>query len=120
MNKRILVLDDDPDLLSIIDLLLAGSGYDVLALADGEMITKHIAEFHPDLILMDVMLARLDGRSLCQAIKANLLNIMPVILISGTHNLKQVISQTGPPNDFISKPFDIDDLLKRVEFQLSN
>jgi DNA-binding response OmpR family regulator len=120
MGKKILVLDDDPDLLDIMNLLLAGCGYEVLTLESGEFITENIVQFCPDLILMDVMLAGLDGRVLCQAIKANLLNKMPVILISGTHNLGQVMHQAGPPNDFIAKPFDIDDLLKRVEFQLAN
>ena len=95
MIKRILVLDDDPDLLEIMNFLLSESGYDTLALASGEFITENIAVFHPDLILMDVMLAGLDGRVLCQAIKANILNTMPVILISGTHNLKQVMNQIG-------------------------
>ncbi|MCO5950535.1 response regulator [Mucilaginibacter flavidus] len=119
MSKKILVLDDDPDLLEVIDLLLTGEGYDILTLTNGEHFEKNIEQFCPDLILMDVMLAGLDGRKLCQRIKANLRNKMPVILISGTHDLQQVMNQIGPPNDFISKPFDIYELLKRVEVQLS-
>ena len=102
------------------NFLLCESGYQTLALSSGERITENILLFHPDLILMDVMLAGLDGRILCQTIKANLLNIMPVILISGTHNLAQVMDQKGPPNDFLPKPFGIDDLLNKVKFQLAN
>jgi len=118
MGKRILVLDDDSDLLEIIEIILKEGGYEVIAMSSGEFITENINNFHPDLILMDIMLAGLDGRVLCSAIKADVRNKLPVILISGTHNLKQVMSQIGPPNDFISKPFDVDDLLNRVALQL--
>jgi DNA-binding response OmpR family regulator len=119
MRKKILVLDDDADLLNIIDYLLTDNGYDTLTLAKGDLLTENIEQFRPDLVLMDIMLAGMDGRELCKVIKANVLYNMPVVLISGTHELEQVMSQPGAPNDFIAKPFDIDDLLRKVEYQLS-
>lgn len=72
------------------------------------------------MILMDVMLAGLDGRTICKSIKDNqLTRFLPVILISGTHDLAESLHFPGAPNGFIAKPFDIDYLLKRIEKQLA-
>lgn len=118
MGKRILVLDDDADLLELMEILLESSGYETRILISGEALFMNIDSFNPDLILMDVMLAGLDGRILCRNIKFNLEYQMPVILISGTHNLSQVMLEEGAPNDFIAKPFDLDVLLQKIDLQL--
>lgn len=119
MMKKILILDDDLDLLEIMDYLLTDAGYVTLLLSKGDHIKAHIGEFCPDLILMDVMLATMDGREICKALKADPLYKTPVILISGTHNLSQVMFQTGAPNDFLPKPFDLDHLLNKVSEQFA-
>ena len=119
MNKRILILDDDQDILEVVSYLLTDSGYQVQALSTGEQIVSVIRQFNPDLVLMDVMLADMDGRVICQNLKAaGATNHIPVILISGTHDLAQSLHQKGAPNDFIPKPFDIDVLLRKVKEQL--
>ena len=120
MSKKILVLDDDNDILEIISIMLLESGYEVKTLNCGETVFEEIKEYHPDLILMDVMLAGLDGRSICRNIKENhLTSFLPVILISGTHDLAKCLHLPGAPNDFVAKPFDLDYLLERIEMQLS-
>jgi DNA-binding response OmpR family regulator len=119
MNKRILILDDDQDILDVVSYLLTDSGYDVQTLSTGEQIVTVIQQFNPDLVLMDVMLADMDGRLICKDLKADgITNHIPVILISGTHDLAQSLHQLGAPNDFIPKPFDIDVLLRKVKEQL--
>jgi DNA-binding response OmpR family regulator len=117
--QKILILDDDPDLLSIMDYLLTSEGYKTLSLQKGDHIKEHIVQFCPDLILMDVMLAEMDGREICKLLKADQTFKTPVILISGTHDLNQVMFAIGAPNDFVPKPFDIDQLLLTIEQQLS-
>jgi len=120
MSKKILILDDDPDILEILSLILEESGYEVRTLSCGDTVFDDIKVFQPDLILMDVMLAGLDGRTICKNIKENhLTSLVPVILISGTHNLAKSLNLPGGPNDFIAKPFDIDHLLERIEKQLA-
>lgn len=120
MKKKILILDDDPDILDILSFLLTEVGYEVQALSCGDMIFDDIKAFKPDLILMDVMLAGLDGRTICKSIKDNqLTQFLPVILISGTHDLAESLHFPGAPNDFIAKPFDIDHLLEIIEKQLA-
>ncbi|QEM03059.1 response regulator [Mucilaginibacter rubeus] len=120
MNKRILIIDDDPDILEILSLVLLEGGYDVRMLSCGDTVFDDIKDFQLDLILMDVMLAGMDGRAICKDIKENHLTyFLPVILISGTHDLAESLHLPGAPNDFVAKPFDIDYLLERIEKQLA-
>jgi two-component system phosphate regulon response regulator PhoB len=119
VNKKILILDDDEDLLAVLSLLLIDSGYDIQALSTGEQIFDEIRKFHPDLILMDIMLAGMDGRLICKRIKAKSdTQNLPVILISGSHNLSKNLLEQGAPNDFMTKPFNLGLLLKKIENQL--
>lgn len=119
MGKRILVLDDDQNILDVVYYLLTESGFEVQTLSTGEQVFTVIHQFHPDLVLMDVMLANMDGRVICRDLKENEhTNQIPVILISGTHDLAASLYQKGAPNDFIPKPFDIDVLLDKVKAQL--
>jgi|ERR1700761_2734836 two-component system phosphate regulon response regulator PhoB len=120
MGKRILVLDDDQDILDIVSFILTEDGYEVETLPTGHQAAEVIGQFHPDLILMDVMLADLDGRVICRKLKETITTShIPVILISGTHDLADSLNQQGAPNDFIPKPFDIDLLLSKIKAQLS-
>jgi len=119
MGKRILILDDDQDILDVVSYLLTDSGFDVQTLSTGEQVFSTINQFNPDLVLMDVMLANLDGRVICRNLKEGKnTHHIPVILISGTHDLAHSLHQKGAPNDFIPKPFDIDLLLNKIKEQL--
>jgi DNA-binding response OmpR family regulator len=120
MSKKILVLDDDNDILELISFILLENRYDVKTFSCGEHIFATIEDFQPDLILMDVMLAGMDGRLICRRIKENqLTSMLPVILISGTHDLAESLHLPGAPDDFVAKPFDIDHLLYKIKVQLS-
>lgn len=119
MSQRILILDDDTDLLELMSMLLCDNGYETLTMSSGEKIFEAIQLFRPDLVLMDVMLAGLDGRAICCKIKQlPSLFGLPVILISGTHNLGDSLLQLGAPNDYLAKPFDMTFLLNKIKTQL--
>jgi DNA-binding response OmpR family regulator len=119
-GKRILVIDDDADILEILSYLLSDHGYLVETLATGEAVFQTIHHFHPDLVLMDVMLAGMDGRVICKDIKLHEeTKTLPVILISASHDLARSLHQRVAPNDFLAKPFDLDDLLDKVAEQLA-
>ena len=119
MRKKILVLDDDNDILEILTILL-DNDYEIKTLSRGDTIFEDIKEFEPDLILLDVLLADMDGRIICKDIKDNhLTSFIPVILISGTHDLTKLLHLPGAPDGFVAKPFDIDYLLQIVEKQLA-
>jgi DNA-binding response OmpR family regulator len=115
MSQRILIVDDDSDILEILSFLLSEAGYETRILTHGETILNDIKDFKPNLILMDVMLAGMDGRTICQSIKTDpSTHMLPVILISGTHDLAKSLHLAGAPNDFIAKPFNLDHLLAKI------
>ncbi|OCX51804.1 histidine kinase [Mucilaginibacter sp. PPCGB 2223] len=122
MCKKILVLDDDLAILDALGDVLEYGGYDVCKLSRGDEIFEQIEDYHPDLILLDVMLADRDGREICKQIKLDEnheISNIPVIMISATHDLSKVLNQRGAPDDFVAKPFDIDNLLNKIELQLA-
>lgn len=120
MSKKILILDDDDDILEILSMLLSDHGYDVKTKNSGSMALEDIESFQPDLVLMDVMLGEMDGRMICKSIKENeITRFLPVILISGTHDLAALLDVPGAPDDFVAKPFDTGHLLGRIAKQLA-
>ena len=120
MYKRILVVDDDPAILSVLRDLLEYSGYEVTTLSSGDQVFEEINKHMPDLILLDVMLAGMDGRDICRSLKETTeTHNIPIILISATHNLVDSLKQEGAPDDFLFKPLDIYVLLRKIEQQLA-
>ncbi len=116
--QRILVVDDDKDILAVIQYILEDSGYHVDTLSNGHRLLETIHDNKPDLVLLDIMLGDMDGRELCRHLKTSeLTNHIPVIMVSASHHVTNFNSNDGP-NDFISKPFDINELLTRVQKQL--
>ena len=119
-REKILVVDDDIDILEIVSLLLVERGYEVKALDHGETILEDIQDFQPNLVLMDVMLGGMDGRAICKDLKRNPnTQELPVILISGTHDLVESVHLQGGPDDFIAKPFDLDQLYTKIDRHLA-
>jgi DNA-binding response OmpR family regulator len=119
MKEKILILDDDKDILEILTLILTESGYEILSLSNGKKIFDEIKNFEPNLILMDVMLGDMDGLAICKAIKEKFqYKDLPVILISATHDMKELLHLQGAPNGYLEKPFDIDVLLSTVKKNL--
>jgi len=115
--RRILVVDDNEDILEVIKLILEDYNYEVTTLADGGLLFDKLNESHPDLILLDVMLGKVDGRELCRVIKTQKETMdIPVILISASHQVQERYTINGvAPDDFLAKPFDISDLLEKIE-----
>lgn len=119
-TMKILAVDDDRDIVEVIKIILDDEGYEVSTLTSGIDVLNVIASIRPDLILLDVMLGGMDGRDICRQIKTHkLFKNIPVVMISASHNLQNLLLQPGSPNDFISKPFDIDRLVKTVKAQLA-
>jgi two-component system phosphate regulon response regulator PhoB len=119
--KRILAVDDNIDILSVLRFILEDSGYKVDTLSDGHHLFDKINEHTPDLILLDIMLGNdLDGRDLCKNVKDRPeTHTIPVILISATHNKSDLFNRNGAPDDFIAKPFDMYVLLNSIERHLA-
>lgn len=122
MYKKILAVDDDVDMLEFLNSLLIDYGYEVKTLSRGENIFSTIADFKPDLILLDIMLGGVDGNIICSALKAQPeTRHIPVIFISGYYHsaVKLYNAEGSAPNDFLLKPFSIQSLISKIELQLA-
>jgi DNA-binding response OmpR family regulator len=118
--RRILAVDDDNDIVDIIKIILEDEGYEVSTLTNGRDVMQAISLQRPDLILLDVMLGGIDGRDICRDIKNDaLLSDIPIVMISASHNLHNLLTEQGSPDDFLAKPFDIDHLIKKVKKQFA-
>jgi DNA-binding response OmpR family regulator len=114
--KKILVVDDDPDILDALRFLLEFSGYEVKTTEKGEY-AENLRDTNggfPDLIILDVLLSGKDGRLICQRLKnQHDTKHIPIIMISAHPNAKQSVAAVGA-DDFLAKPFDADELLTLV------
>ncbi len=116
--KKILVIDDDIDILTVVKILLESNGFNVVAISKWQEIDSKINIFHPDLILLDVSLGTQDGRNICKQLKSNNdTKHIPVILFSANHNVEKSISECLADR-FISKPFDINFLIESINNDL--
>ena len=119
--KKILIVDDSTDILEVLSLLFSLEGYEVKTIDNGLGVPDAIKAFGPDLILLDVMLGLLDGRVICSQLKSlPETSQIPVIMISASHDLNLISQKDCHADDFIAKPFEIDDLLEKVSFQLAS
>lgn len=116
MSKRILAIDDNPYILETLDELLKYYGYEIKLSTNAENILGQIADFNPNLILLDVMLDGVDGRDLCKIIKTDAsTGHIPIVLISATPGVSENIHEEGGADDYVAKPFDIYKLLEKIE-----
>lgn len=115
---KILVVDDDIDILSVMKILLSMKGFDVEVISRGENTLPKIESFKPDVILLDVLISGYDGRAICKQLKSNdATSDIPVIMFSAHPGAAATISEYGA-DDFIAKPFDVNNLMKKVNRQL--
>ncbi|WP_457269141.1 response regulator transcription factor [Pedobacter sp. UYEF25] len=118
--KKILVVDDDQEVLETLELILELGGFEVSGLDNGEEIFERIAYFEPDLILLDISLGHIDGRLLCEQLKASdATSYIPILLISGLYQADEISSLQHGQDDFLSKPFQMDVLLEKLAAILS-
>ena len=120
-GRTVLLADDNADMRDYVSRLLAASGFEVIAAADGQRALEALAERRPDLVLTDVMMPRLDGFGLLQAIRADpALANLPVIMLSARAGEDSAVEglEAGA-DDYLSKPFAARELLARVGANLT-
>ncbi len=108
-----MVVDDDPAIVEATSLILEEFGYAVDSIIDGEKL--YAMTKLPDLLLLDIWMSGQDGRDICRYLKMNPeTKHIPVILISASRDLAKSASDAGA-DDFLSKPFEMQELLEKVE-----
>ncbi len=117
---KVLVVDDEKNILDIIRFNLEVEGYEVITSHDGEEALRLVQELKPDLILCDIMMPELDGLEVCRRLKSDgRTNQIPVVMLSArTQAQDKVASIEAGADDFITKPFDFSDLVARITINL--
>lgn len=114
-KARILVVDDDHDIVSAIDTILTMESYGVLCAFTGKDSIHQAKKNNPDLILLDYMLPDMNGKQIVEILrKDTTLHTIPIILISAAHNIEE-IAKTMAIQACITKPFELENLLTLVE-----
>lgn len=112
---RILIVDDSPDNLFLVQATLGESGYEIHLAEDGKTALAKVNQLLPDLILLDVMMPGMDGYEVTKRIRQNQdLPYVPILLITAHERSSVVKGLDIGADDFIRKPLDIDELLARV------
>src|SRR5712692_10531318 len=117
---RILIVDDTPANLHILQLRLAASGYEIITATDGEEAIAAARQHHPDLILLDVMMPKLDGIEVCRQLRADpSLPFIPIIMVTARTDARDVVAGLEAGGDeYLTKPADQAALVARVKSML--
>ncbi len=110
---RILIADDDPQLVRALRITLSAHGYDVVAAPDGPTAIALAAKERPDLVMLDLGMPRLDGVGVIHALRG--WSTAPILVVSGrTGSADKVEALDAGADDYVTKPFQIDELLARL------
>ena len=117
--KKLLIVDDDKDLLEMVEMALREQGFEVYTSTEGSSFFSLLEKFKPDIVLLDVFLHDADGRELCYQLKsAPLYHHIPVALYSAGHMSNSTITNSGA-DTFITKPFELQQLGDKLRAMLT-
>lgn len=117
MGNRILVVDDEKPIVDILVFNLKKDGYEILEAYDGETALKLALEEKPDLVLLDVMLPKMDGFTVCRKIREQS-NVPILMLTAREEEVDKVLGLELGADDYITKPFMVRELMARVKANL--
>lgn len=122
MSYKILIVDDEPNIVISLEFLMQQSGYEVAIARDGEEALAQMTAFQPDLVLLDVMLPLRNGFEVCQKIRENSLwNQVKVVMLSAKgRDIEVSKGLTLGADAYITKPFSTKDLIAQVQRLLSD
>jgi DNA-binding response OmpR family regulator len=121
-RARVLVVDDEPDLIRILEFGLRAAGYHVDMAQDGQEGLKLARELRPDIILLDLMLPKLDGYKVCRLLKFDeRYRQIPIIILSArTQEGDQALAIQMGANRFITKPYEFGEILTHIQALLKS
>ena len=115
-KRRLLIVDDEPDLADMIKFRLESNGYEILLAHDGQQALEVARKERPDLIILDLMLPKMDGYKVCGLLKkdARYANIPIIIFTAKAQEEDKKLSQEVGANAYLSKPFEPKILLEKI------
>jgi len=120
-KNKILVVDDEVDLVETLRFPLEIEGFDVLVSYNGEDALNKARKENPDLILLDLMLPKLDGYKVCRLLKFDeRYKHIPILMLTAkTQQKDKLMGQETGADEYITKPFEIDELMKKIKAYLN-
>jgi two-component system alkaline phosphatase synthesis response regulator PhoP len=120
-QKKILVVDDEVDLVETIRFPLEMEGFNVLVSYNGEDALNQARKEKPDMILLDLMLPKLDGYKICRLLKFDeRYKHIPILMLTAkTQEKDKLLGKETGADEYITKPFEIDELIKKVKKYLN-
>ena len=113
--ERILVVDDVPENVRLLEAVLEGAGYEVVSTTDGLVALELAVDAKPDLVLLDVRMPPPDGLAVCRQLrKRQETAALPVIMLTASEGSEKATAIHAGADDFIPKPFNRDELLTRI------
>ena len=113
--RKVLIADDEPDILEILKYNLSNEGYDVFTAKDGDEALEKARRIQPDLVILDVMLPEVDGYTICESIRLQN-STVPILFLSAKNTSEDKITgfKRGA-DDYMTKPFNLEEFLLRVQ-----
>lgn len=118
--KKILIVDDEADIIEILQFMLESNGYECIKAFDGEEGLKLAREANPDLIILDVMMPKINGYKISRLLKYdNKYKNIPILMITARSQKEdKIIGEETGADEYITKPFQIDYVLEKVKSYL--
>ena len=116
MGKRVLIVDDEANIVVSLEFLMKKRGYEVKVVDDGGKALDAVGEFHPDLILLDVMMPKVSGYDVCQKVRENpdWRDIRIVMLTAKGRHIEVTKGMAVGADAYVTKPFSTRDLVAKV------
>jgi DNA-binding response OmpR family regulator len=118
MKEKILIIEDEEDLVKGLRLNLKDEGYQVVWASDGEQGLERVFKEKPDLILLDIMLPKKDGLAICRELREKKISIPIIMLTAKGEEIDKVVGLEIGADDYITKPFSVRELLARIKAHL--
>ena len=120
MVKKVLIADDEPNIVVSLEFLMKQRGYEVRVAANGEDALRAVGEFGPDLILLDVMMPRMNGYDVCQKVRENPAwqHIRIIMLSAKGRDVEMNKGIAVGADAYVTKPFSTKDLIAKVDEML--
>lgn len=118
---RVLIVDDEPNIVLALELLMKREGYEVMSVDDGQKAFDAVSEFRPELIILDIMMPKMDGYEVCQRIRTDS-SLKDTYIIMLTARGRAAEKEKGlalGADCYITKPFSTRDVITRVKEILS-
>ena len=116
MGKKILIVDDDMEISSLVQYALESAGHQIQVCDNGREVMAALRSYKPDLLLLDVMLPGVDGYSLANQITENAdTKNLPIVVLSALEPSRTMFQKFEQVSAFLTKPFNTDDLMEAVK-----